>query len=211
MDYVLIKTGTYQKLQIADKVFPVIKGFKTGARGSYITVDGTTLGSDYARPVRIKCSKADIVDVEQQVASRPLRHLRQEFPFGHLVFGKGQIARRIFEQHRPPKRVLRAVDIGANRVQRLVRQRKEEELERAHPTGAHNLGCDSLREEADEAIRLAEFRDELEDRRAAVEERRLVDGWRDAAAAVACAPEGSVVVEMPAGSEKAMTSSWCSL
>ena len=52
-------------------------------------------------------------------------------------------------------------------MQRLVRQRKEEELERAHPTSAHNLGCDSLREEADEAIRLAEFRDELEDRRAA--------------------------------------------
>ena len=65
MNYVLIKSGTYQKLQVADKVFPVIKEFKTGARGSYITVDGTILGSDYAHPVRIKCTKADIVDVEQ--------------------------------------------------------------------------------------------------------------------------------------------------
>ena len=43
MEYVLIKSGTYQKLQIADKVFPVVKQFKAGARGSYITVDGTTL------------------------------------------------------------------------------------------------------------------------------------------------------------------------
>ena len=57
MDYVLIKSGTYQKLQVTDKVFPVIKQFKTGARGSYITVDGTILGSDYARPVRINAQK----------------------------------------------------------------------------------------------------------------------------------------------------------
>jgi len=75
MNYVLIKTGTYQKLQIEDKVFPVIKGFKQGARGSYITVDGSTLGSDYARPVRIKCSKADIVDVEQDAFDRQLTAL----------------------------------------------------------------------------------------------------------------------------------------
>ena len=72
MNYVLIKSGTYQKLQVADKVFPVIKEFKTGARGSYITVDGTILGSDYARPVRIKCTKADIVDVEQDAYDRQL-------------------------------------------------------------------------------------------------------------------------------------------
>ena len=61
MEFVLIKQGQYQKLQIAEKVFPVVKQFKTGARGSYITVDGTTLGSDYARPIRVKCTKADIL------------------------------------------------------------------------------------------------------------------------------------------------------
>ena len=72
MDYVLIKSGTYQKLQIADKVFPVVKQFKAGARGSYITVDGTTLGSDYARPVRIKCAVTDIVAVEQDAYDRQL-------------------------------------------------------------------------------------------------------------------------------------------
>ena len=72
MEYVLIKSGTYQKLQIADKVFPVVKQFKSGARGSYITVDGTTLGSDYARPVRIKCAVTDIVAVEQDAYDRQL-------------------------------------------------------------------------------------------------------------------------------------------
>ena len=75
MEYVLIKSGAYQKLQIADKVFPVVKQFKTGARGSYITVDGTTLGSDYARPVRIKCAETDIVAVEQDAYDRQLSAL----------------------------------------------------------------------------------------------------------------------------------------
>jgi hypothetical protein len=72
MEYVLIKSGTYQKLQIADTVFPVVKQFKTGARGSYITVDGATLGTDYARPVRIKCAADDIIGVEQDAFDRQL-------------------------------------------------------------------------------------------------------------------------------------------
>jgi replicative DNA helicase len=75
MEFVLIKQGQYQKLQIAEKVFPVVKQFKTGARGSYITVDGTTLGSDYARPIRVKCTKADIFDVEQDAYDRQLSAL----------------------------------------------------------------------------------------------------------------------------------------
>ena len=75
MEFVLIKQGQYQKLQIAEKVFPVVKQFKTGVRGSYITVDGTTLGSDYARPLRIKCTEADIVAVEQDAYDRQLAAL----------------------------------------------------------------------------------------------------------------------------------------
>jgi len=75
MEFVLIKQGQYQKLQIAEKVFPVVKQFKTGARNSYITVDGTTLGSDYARPIRVKCARADIVNVEQDAYDRQLAAL----------------------------------------------------------------------------------------------------------------------------------------
>lgn len=75
MDYVLIADGQYQKLQIRDKVFPVVKGFKTGARGSYITVDASILGSDYARPVRIKCSKKDLTFVEADAYKRQLAAL----------------------------------------------------------------------------------------------------------------------------------------
>jgi replicative DNA helicase len=75
MEFVLIKQGQYQKLQIAEKVFPVVKQFKTGVRGSYITVDGTTMGSDYARPIRVKCARADIVNVEQDAYDRQLAAL----------------------------------------------------------------------------------------------------------------------------------------
>jgi len=75
MEFVLIKQGQYQKLQIAEKVFPVVKQFKTGVRGSYITVDGTTMGSDYARPIRVKCTRADIVNVEQDAYDRQLAAL----------------------------------------------------------------------------------------------------------------------------------------
>jgi hypothetical protein len=75
MSYVLIKTGQYQKLQIEEKVFPVTKPFTVGAKSSYITVDGTILGSDYARPVRIKCNEDDITFVEQDAYDRQLEAL----------------------------------------------------------------------------------------------------------------------------------------
>ena len=75
MSYVLIKTGQYQKLQIEEKVFPVTKPFTVGANSSYITVDGTILGSDYARPVRIKCNEDDITFVEQDAYDRQLEAL----------------------------------------------------------------------------------------------------------------------------------------
>ena len=75
MEFVLIKQGNYREMQIAEQVFPVVKQFKTGARGSYITVDGTTLGSDFTRPIRIKCARADIVNVEQDAYDRQLTAL----------------------------------------------------------------------------------------------------------------------------------------
>ena len=64
----------------------------------------------------------DIVHVEQQAAARATRHLRQKLPLGHLVLRKGDVARRILEQHNPAKTLLRMVDIVAHHLQRFPRQ-----------------------------------------------------------------------------------------
>jgi len=64
MSYVLIKEGTYRNNPVQNTVFPVVKDFTEGAKGTYITVDASKIiaGRD---TIRINvASKDDAVFVE---------------------------------------------------------------------------------------------------------------------------------------------------
>ena len=49
MANVLIKSGTYRNAPIVNMSFPLIKDYQEGAKGGYVTVDGTALGRDRIR------------------------------------------------------------------------------------------------------------------------------------------------------------------
>ena len=49
MANVLIKSGTYRNAPIVNMSFPQVKDYQEGAKGGYVTVDGTALGRDRIR------------------------------------------------------------------------------------------------------------------------------------------------------------------
>ena len=49
MANVLIKSGTYRNAPIVNMSFPLVKDYQEGAKGGYVTVDGTALGRDRIR------------------------------------------------------------------------------------------------------------------------------------------------------------------
>ena len=49
MANVLIKSGTYRNAPIINMSFPLVKDYQEGAKGGYVTVDGTALGRDRIR------------------------------------------------------------------------------------------------------------------------------------------------------------------
>ena len=49
MDNVLIKSGTYRNAPIVNMSFPLVKDYQKGAKGGYVTVDGTSMGRDRIR------------------------------------------------------------------------------------------------------------------------------------------------------------------
>jgi hypothetical protein len=49
MANVLIKSGTYRNAPIINMSFPLVKDYQKGAKGGYVTVDGTALGRDRIR------------------------------------------------------------------------------------------------------------------------------------------------------------------
>ena len=59
-----------------------------------------------------------VVDVEQQSASGPLCDFRQKLDLGHRGRAKGDVCRRILQQHFHPKNVLDLVHMGADMAQR---------------------------------------------------------------------------------------------
>jgi len=72
MSYILIKHGSYQNTPIRDKVFPVIRNFKKGVNGYFITVNGSEiLGPDRAK-IRVKCDPANTTFVEKNLYDRQL-------------------------------------------------------------------------------------------------------------------------------------------
>lgn len=49
MANVLIKSGSYRNVPIVNMSFPLVKDYQEGAKGGYVTVDGTAMGRDRIR------------------------------------------------------------------------------------------------------------------------------------------------------------------
>ena len=63
MKNIRIKEGTYKirgkEVDLQGMVFPLVEEFKVGARGGYVTVDGTAVAGFPDRNIKIMCSSAD--------------------------------------------------------------------------------------------------------------------------------------------------------
>jgi len=63
MQNVTIVEGTYKirgkDVDLAGMTFPLVEGFKVGARGGYVTVDGSAVAGFPARNIKIMCDSAD--------------------------------------------------------------------------------------------------------------------------------------------------------
>jgi len=63
MKNIVIKEGTYKirgkDVDLAGMVFPLVEEFKVGAKGGYVTVDGSAVAGFPARNIKIACSNAD--------------------------------------------------------------------------------------------------------------------------------------------------------
>ena len=56
---VKIVNGTYRNLEIKDAVFPLVKDYKEGKNGNFITVDGSAVTGFPDRSIRIKVVSKD--------------------------------------------------------------------------------------------------------------------------------------------------------
>lgn len=63
MTNVMIKEGTYKirgnDVDLQGMVFPLVEEFKVGAKGGYVTVDGSAVAGFPARNIKIMCSSAE--------------------------------------------------------------------------------------------------------------------------------------------------------
>jgi len=63
MTNITIKEGTYKirgkDVDLAGMVFPLVEGFKVGARGGYVTVDGRAVAGFPDRNIKIAVDSAD--------------------------------------------------------------------------------------------------------------------------------------------------------
>jgi hypothetical protein len=63
MQNITIKEGTYKirgkEVDLSGMTFPLVEEFKVGARGGYVTVDGTAVAGFPDRNIKIMCSSAD--------------------------------------------------------------------------------------------------------------------------------------------------------
>src|SRR5439155_24861267 len=70
----------------------------------------------------------DVVDVEQEPASRVAYDVGQEIRLWDRGFTKAQVARRILDEEPPTERVLRLGDVVAHQVKRLVGVRERQQV-----------------------------------------------------------------------------------
>ena len=65
MANVLIKSGSYRNAPIVNMSFPLVRDYQKGAKGGYVTVDGTSMGRDR---IRITVDPADY-EIDGEVAT----------------------------------------------------------------------------------------------------------------------------------------------
>lgn len=62
MDLVKIKNGSYRNVEVKDEVFPLVKHYQHGAKGGFITVDGSAKFGIGANKIRVKVASPLEVD-----------------------------------------------------------------------------------------------------------------------------------------------------
>ena len=63
MVQVNIKNGTYRNAPVVETSFPLIKGFQTGAKGGFVTVDGSAVFGPERNNIRIKVDGIDSYEI----------------------------------------------------------------------------------------------------------------------------------------------------
>lgn len=81
MEKVLVRNGTYGKMQINDAVFTLVKGYTVGKKANFITVDGTEYDGLPDRNVRINLvSKEDYdTNIVKETDDQIIERLRERF------------------------------------------------------------------------------------------------------------------------------------
>ena len=68
--YALIKSGTYRNNKIKNSIFPVIKNFSTGKKGTFLTVDGSSIFGQAFSKIRVTCNVDQVTFVEKDLFDR---------------------------------------------------------------------------------------------------------------------------------------------
>jgi len=81
MEQVLVRNGTYGKMQINDTVFNLVKGYTVGKKSNFITVDGTAHDGLPDRPVRINLVSKEDMDTKviNETDEQVMERLRERF------------------------------------------------------------------------------------------------------------------------------------
>lgn len=82
MTLIRLTEGTYKirgaDVELAGMEFPLVKDYKVGAQGGYITVDGTTVPGFPDRNIKIKVSTPDCYEVVEEGKAAPVRQETDE-------------------------------------------------------------------------------------------------------------------------------------
>src|SRR5687767_541419 len=125
----------------------------THGRGRDAGDEGTRIEAVIAR------AYVNVVDVEQQAASRFARERNQEVRLGHLRVRELEIARHVLEQYLPPERVLELRHPAREVTKRLggVGERQQVvEMHAADRAPANVLGDETRRDAIDEPLEPAQ-------------------------------------------------------
>jgi len=72
MSYILIKNGSYRNSSVQNTVFPVIQNFKKGAKGTFITVNGSEVLGPNCSKIRVKCNPDEATFVEKSLYDKQI-------------------------------------------------------------------------------------------------------------------------------------------
>ena len=85
MQNIRIKEGTYKirgkDVELAGMVFPFVEGFKVGAKGGYVTVDGKAVAGFPDRNIKIACDG----EHAYEMVSGSVKVTKREETLGHVL------------------------------------------------------------------------------------------------------------------------------